>query len=152
MIGPQADPDPALYACSRVVQLGPVRLERLPHVARAAAALVIPYADLPVTRVMQPLKLKEYLATGKPVIARALPATDLWADCLDLVDSSEQFSQRVRLRLDTGLPEQQRIARKRLMDESWSQKAQQFASWTLAEERSERVTERQPVSGECVAE
>ena len=39
--------------------------ERLPALAREAAVLVMPYADLPVTRAMQPLKLKEYLATGQ---------------------------------------------------------------------------------------
>jgi hypothetical protein len=35
----------------------------------------MPYADLAATRAMQPLKLKEYLATGRPVVVRDLPAT-----------------------------------------------------------------------------
>ena len=56
----------------------------------------MPYADLPVTRAMQPLKLKEYLATGKPVVVRDLPATEPWADCLDVAETPEAFAAAVR--------------------------------------------------------
>ena len=84
--------------------------------------LVMPYADLPVTRAMQPLKLKEYLATGKPTVVRDLPATRGWGDCLDLAGSPEEFAHLVRLRLATGLPAEQRAARTRLAGESWATK------------------------------
>ncbi len=47
-------------------------MEELPALAQQASVLIMPYADLPVTRVMQPLKLKEYLATGRPVVAAPL--------------------------------------------------------------------------------
>src|SRR5205814_357991 len=89
LVGPEADPDPGLAAVPRVVRTGPVPLEELPAVARAAAVLIMPYADLPVTRAMQPLKLKEYLATGKPAVVTDLPAVRPWADCMDLADSPE---------------------------------------------------------------
>ena len=69
LAGPEADPDPALASVPRTVRLGPLPFESLPALAREAAVLVMPYADLPVTRAMQPLKFKEYLATGRPVVA-----------------------------------------------------------------------------------
>ncbi len=75
LAGPEAEPDPALIGCRRVVRLGPVPFAQLPRLAREAAVLIMPYADLPVTRAMQPLKLKEYLATGRPAVVRDLPAT-----------------------------------------------------------------------------
>jgi glycosyltransferase involved in cell wall biosynthesis len=114
------------------VRLGQVPFERLPRLAREAGALVMPYADLPVTRAMQPLKLKEYLATGKPVVVRRLPATRDWADCLDLVDTPEAFSEAVRRRLARGLPEEQARARARLAGETWGAKARAFEGWALA--------------------
>jgi hypothetical protein len=80
---------------------------------------------------MQPLKLKEYLATGKPVVARDLPATRPWADCLDLADTPEMFSRLVRERLSAGLPEPQARARGRLRDETWVDKAALFSRWAL---------------------
>src|SRR5207253_4130338 len=114
LVGPQADPDPKLLRCPRVVRLPAVPFALLPRLAREAAVLIMPYADLPVSRAMQPLKLKEYLATGLPVVVRDLPANREWADCLDLVDSPETFSRAVLTRLATGIPREQRAARARL--------------------------------------
>ena len=91
----------------------------------------MPYADLPVTRAIQPLKLKEYLATGKPVVVRDLPATRPWDDCLDLADTPESFAAAVRMRLTEGMPAQQRAARSRLAAESWDAKARDFERWVF---------------------
>jgi hypothetical protein len=93
----------------------------------------MPYADLPVTRAMQPLKLKEYLATGRPVVVRDLPATRGWGDCCDLADTPEAFAAAVLRRLESGMPEGQRAARGRLGGESWAEKARQFEAWALAD-------------------
>ena len=131
LLGPQADPDPQLYATRRVVHVPPVLFEQLPAVAAAVDVLVMPYADLPVTRAMQPLKLKEYLATGRPAVVRDLPSTREWGDCLDLAGTSEEFSRLVRLRLTTGLPAQQLSARARLTDETWAEKARRLEQWAL---------------------
>lgn len=136
LVGPESDPDRALLVAPRVVRVPALDFQQLPAVARAASVLVMPYADLPVTRAMQPLKLKEYLSTGKPTVVRDLPATRPWADCLDLADSPEAFARAVRLRLETGLPEEQARARARLRDESWDRKAEQLAQWALASPRS----------------
>ena len=127
LAGPEQGPDPELLRLPRVHRIGPVPFDRLPAFAREAAVLIMPYADLPVTRAMQPLKLKEYLATGKPAVARDLPANREWADALDLVDSAAAFSAAVRRRLETGLPAEQAIARLRLVHEGWAEKSRAFA-------------------------
>src|SRR5262249_37323525 len=108
----------------------------LPHLAREAAVLIMPYADLPVTRAMQPLKLKEYLATGRPAVVRDLPANQEWDDCLDLAATPQSFSDAVRRRLGTGLPEEQRRARARLATETWAKKACLFERSAFGEEAS----------------
>jgi hypothetical protein len=135
-VGPEGNPDPALYRCRRLFRLPPCDFGELPCLARAADVLIMPYADLPVTRAMQPLKLKEYLATGKPVVVRDLPATRPWADCLDVADSPESFSKLVRSRLVTGLPAHQRQPRSRLALETWAEKARVFQHWINLTSRS----------------
>jgi hypothetical protein len=138
LVGPEADPEPALLELPRVRHLPPVPYTRLPQLARAASVLIMPYADLPVTRAMQPLKLKEYLATDRPAVARSLPAAEAWQDCCDLADSPAEFSWHVRERIASGLPAAQRWARGRLAAESWAAKAEQFAAWLMpAESRSD---------------
>ena len=132
LVGPEADPDPALYSPGRVCRVPGVPYEELPGIARQAAVLVMPYADLPVTRAIQPLKMKEYLATGRPVVSRRLPSTEPWADAMDVVGSAEEFSRAVLLRLARGLPESQAVARQRLGQESWTEKARQLERLALA--------------------
>jgi glycosyltransferase involved in cell wall biosynthesis len=131
LVGPEADPDPALAGIARVVRLPPLPFERLPDLAAEVQVLVMPYADLPVTRAMQPLKLKEYLATGRPVVVRDLPATRGWFDCLDLAGSPEEFARAVGLRLRTGVPPEQQAARGCLAKEGWQAKAHDLERWAF---------------------
>jgi glycosyltransferase involved in cell wall biosynthesis len=132
LVGPKDDPDPALLQTPRVAWLPSLPYERLPSLAHEAPVLVMPYADLPVTRAMQPLKLKEYLATGKPAVVRDLPANRPWTDCMDLAATQEAFAKAVQQRLETGLPAEQRQSRKRLADEGWEEKARLFERFLLA--------------------
>lgn len=122
-VGPQQDPDPRLATLPRVHLAGPAEFADLPALAREAAVLVMPYADLPVTRAMQPLKMREYLATGRPVVVTRLPAVGGWEDCMDVADNADDFASRVLERLGSALPDSQRQARVRLKNESWRGKA-----------------------------
>lgn len=137
LVGPQQDPDPELLALERVRVLPPVAFETLPSLAAASDVLIMPYIDADVTRAMQPLKLKEYLATGKPVVVRDLPATQPWGDCLDLAETPEEFSALVRERLNNSLPAAQTQSRGRLANESWSAKARQFEEFACIPNRGE---------------
>ena len=123
LVGPREDPDPALDSVPNVVVRPAVPFARLPALAQRAAVLVMPYADLPVTRAMQPLKMKEYLATGRPAVVRRLPATSPWADALDVASTAGEFARLVRERIISGLPPAQAAARERLRDEGWAAKA-----------------------------
>lgn len=134
LVGPRTDHDPALFRIPRVVWVPKVPYEELPAIAREAAVLVMPYIDAPGLRESQPLKLKEYLASGKPAEVRDLPANRVWADALDLAGTPEEFSAAVRRRLIEGLSPQQRAARQRLERETWDQKAQQFERWAMGED------------------
>ncbi|MFO0850046.1 MAG: glycosyltransferase [Gemmataceae bacterium] len=129
LVGPQDDPDPELFRLPRVAVRPAVSYDRLPTLAAAASVLVMPYIDAPVTRAMQPLKLKEYLATGKPVVVRDLPATRLWADACDVAGAADQFAALVQQRLVGELPGEQAAVRGRLAAEGWEAKARQFEEW-----------------------
>ena len=125
MIGPVASPavKEELLSIPYVEYWGLFPYAQLPQLAELADVLMMPYYDMKVTRQMQPLKLTEYLATGKPAVVRELPATEAWQDALDVVSTVEDFSRLVRLRAKTGLPETQRLARQRLEEETWEAKA-----------------------------
>jgi len=130
-LGPEEDPDPAWLTGANVHRFGPQPFESLPQWAAAADVLMMPYIDAPVTRAMQPLKLKEFLATGRPVVVRDLPAVEPWRDGLDACSQPMAFADAVLKRVRTGLPPEQQQARERLTQESWSAKAEQLFRWAL---------------------
>ena len=131
LVGPQQDPDPLIKSLARVKLPGPSPYENLPALAAEADVLVMPYADLAVTRAMQPLKLKEYLATGRPVVSTRLPALAGWEDCLDIADGPAEFASAVLRRSVSDLPDAQSVARKRLQLEGWNMKAEEFVNVLL---------------------
>jgi glycosyltransferase involved in cell wall biosynthesis len=141
LIGPEDNPPEELAALSRVVRAPAVPFERLPQLAGSAAVLIMPYADMPVTRAMQPLKLKEYLATGKPVVVSDLPASRRWNAALDLAATPEDFSEIVRDRIVSGLPDSQKGARLLLSEESWNAKAALFLDWVQGRARPLELSE-----------
>jgi len=126
LVGPVQSPDARLAKLQHVKIPGPVPYAQLPVLAEAADVLVMPYADLPVTRAIEPLKFKEYLATGKPVVVRKLPATQAWAEAADVVDAVEDLTAAVMQRIREGVPASQRQVRRSLDGEAWTDKAQQF--------------------------
>jgi glycosyltransferase involved in cell wall biosynthesis len=128
-VGPRDNPDPDLFQIPRVRFFPALPYEELPLLAAHAAVFIAPYADLPVTRAMQPLKLKEYIATGKPVVVRKLPATEPWSDCANVADTPVAFAAAVLERLKHGVPPEQQLARKRLDAEGWDAKAELFERW-----------------------
>lgn len=123
LVGPEQESPRELNDLRRVIRCGAVSMSRLPALAAAADVLVMPYIDSPVTRAMQPLKLKEYLATGKPVVATDLPAVREWADCLDVATESRQFVKLVQRNCADGIAPAQFAARRRLRQESWQAKS-----------------------------
>ncbi|MAE64411.1 MAG: hypothetical protein CMJ18_09075 [Phycisphaeraceae bacterium] len=133
LVGPDQSPDPRLESLPGVRLPGPADFDALPALAAAADVLVMPYADLPVTRAMQPLKFKEYLATGRPVVVPSLPAMRPWRDTADVVETREAFVEAVRRRIAEGVPDDQARARLRLADESWDRKAEVFEEVLLGE-------------------
>ncbi|MFW5682924.1 MAG: glycosyltransferase, partial [Phycisphaeraceae bacterium] len=134
LVGPTDGEPPAALREAGVVLPGPAAYGELPAIAGRSDVLVMPYVDAPVTRAMQPLKLKEYLATGRPVVARDLPATRPWADACDVVSSEADLLAAVRRRLSDGIDADQLAARRRLSEQTWRGKALRLSAILTGDE------------------
>ena len=126
-IGPHARAPSALLKHPHITFEDAVPQSNLCRRAVDADVLVLPYRSSAATKAMQPLKLKEYLATMLPVVSTDLPAVAPWRDALDVADSRVGFARAVLEAAQRGLSGDQRRARARLASESWRAKANEFA-------------------------
>jgi glycosyltransferase involved in cell wall biosynthesis len=108
--------DPAgLRRLPNVHLLGEKRLADLPAYIRGFDVGIIPYRLNDFTRSITPLKLMEYLATGKPVVSSPLPAALPYADVLGIADGVDEFEAQIVAALDEPAgrwEERQRVARR----------------------------------------
>ncbi len=71
LIGPGALP--ARFAHPRLRVHAPMPHRDLRGAVSACQAMILPFRDTPLTRAVDPVKMYEYLALGKPVLCPALP-------------------------------------------------------------------------------
>lgn len=80
--------------------IGHVPYEELPPYLHEANVLLIPYILNDATRAVHPLKLFEYLATGRPVVASPLPSLLPYRGALRIAGGVEQWIDAVSGALD----------------------------------------------------
>ena len=91
MVGRLAvDPGP-LRDLPNVVFAGPQPYESLPRWAKAFDVAIIPYRLTRQVVNSNPLKLREYLATGKPIVAVSAPEIDRFAEHVRIARTPQDF-------------------------------------------------------------
>ncbi|ARU55226.1 MAG: glycosyltransferase [Pseudomonadales bacterium] len=96
LIGPVSTDIAPLAALDNVTILGAKRHQDLPAYVSGWQVSLLPFRSCPQIKACNPLKLREYLAVGKPVIATDFPALDGYRDCVNIVDSAESFVTALR--------------------------------------------------------
>jgi glycosyltransferase involved in cell wall biosynthesis len=79
--------------------LGMKPVSELPAYLKGVDVCIMPYRINETTKYIYPLKLHEYMATGKPVVAMAIPAVEEFRDLLYVAEDSAQFVDLVALAL-----------------------------------------------------
>jgi glycosyltransferase involved in cell wall biosynthesis len=102
----------SLLEMSNVRWLGPKAYEDLPRYVAAFDVGLIPYRSTAYTRACFPLKLYEYLAAGKPVVASGLPALTEMQPHVTVAETHAEFVGAVQTALgtDAEAPRKERFA------------------------------------------
>jgi len=119
MIGRLAVDPGSLKDLPNVVFAGPQPYRSLAQWARAFDVAIIPYK--PTRQVMNsnPLKLREYLATGKPVVAVPIPETSRFADCVRIASGVDEFLRAIEEALASDSPADARRRMAAVANMSW---------------------------------
>jgi glycosyltransferase involved in cell wall biosynthesis len=96
--------------------LGMKSVDELPSYLKGIDVCMMPYRVNETTTFIFPLKLFEYLATGKPVVSMAIPAVSKLGNYVYVADSQEEFVQSITAALSEvgDEPSRKRMAFARL--------------------------------------
>ncbi len=85
-----------LTSRKNVFHRGMISYIELPSLIANFDVTIIPHKVDQLTQSMNPLKIYEYLAAGKPIIATAVPGADQFQDLVKLAVSPDDFAMKIR--------------------------------------------------------
>jgi glycosyltransferase involved in cell wall biosynthesis len=105
--------------------LGQKPYELIPHYGKCFDVAILPWKANKWTEAANPIKLKEYLALGKPIVST--PAFTELQHYLDVVyeaNTPETFAESINKALKEDCSERIAARRKKVQDSSWDSKAE----------------------------
>ncbi|MCL4683630.1 glycosyltransferase [Myxococcota bacterium] len=136
VIGPQAMVIDRLLAEPNVVYLGPIAYDRLPAFAAQFDIGIMPWLRNEWIEGCNPIKLKEYLALGFPIVTTRFPMLAPYEDLVYAAEDQPEFLAQLTRALATRDPAAAQARRERVADSSWAALSQQAAVWLALEEES----------------
>jgi len=120
MLGPI---DPRVESRARsipgIVWGGFVPQTELPPYLRGVDVFIMPHQVNELRKKANPLKIWEYLATGKPFVSVDLPALDPVRHLVDIAADRQQFIQLLQARLEHPLPGRAEASQEFARSQSW---------------------------------
>ncbi len=86
----------------------------------ACDVLIMPWNDSDWIKACNPIKLKEYLAVGRPIVTTDFPALDGWRDLVAVADGPEAFANAIKIAF--GKTADHDAILQRLASETWDVK------------------------------
>jgi glycosyltransferase involved in cell wall biosynthesis len=123
----------ALQSLPNVVFAGMVPYETLPDWARAYDVSIMAYKRGPFAENANPLKLREYLACGKPVVSTPMPAVEPFRQHVLIASTTDEFVACIDQALATDSAQATRARMAAIEHMSWDARVAEVAA--LVEER-----------------
>lgn len=101
--------------------LGRKPYESLPAYCRAFDAGVIPFRVNELTKAVNPIKLREYLAAGLPVVATPMPELEQYRHLIAIAEGPDRWERALEAALSAP-PERRRALSEAMAEETWPSK------------------------------
>ena len=123
LVGRVAVDASSLAALPNVVMAGSVPYETVPDWARAFDICIMPYFQDAFSKAANPLKMREYLATGRAVVSVPLPEVERFGGGVVLARSDEEFLRRIEEELASDSDEKRAARRQSVAPMTWDARA-----------------------------
>jgi glycosyltransferase involved in cell wall biosynthesis len=134
--------DKSIPNLPNVHRLGMKHVTQLPAYIKGFDVCIMPYRVNETTRYIFPLKLFEYLATGRPVVATPIPAVQLHRDYLYVASTPDEFAAAVGRALQEDSPSGRERRRKHALAYDWDAHIQKKLDALTTEFGPERAASR----------
>ncbi len=111
-----------LKSLSNVRFLGPREHGELPSYVQHWDVSLLPFVDNAQIRACNPLKLREYLAAGRPIVATPFPALQAYANHIEQASKAETFADAIEASL-ADTPDNRRRRHEAVLADSWQSRA-----------------------------
>jgi glycosyltransferase involved in cell wall biosynthesis len=129
------DPAP-LQRRANVRLLGRQPYARLPAFCRRFSVGLVPFVVNEYTRAINPIKLREYLSAGLPVVATALPEVEAWAPLAAAARDRDDFVRLVEAALRDDAPGRRAERSAAMRAETWEEKVAAIGRQVLRTRRA----------------
>ena len=113
----------ALRAQANISLLGPRDYQELPSYSQHWYAGILPFKDNRQIQACNPLKLREYLAAGRPIVSTSFPALAPYRDLINIAENAEQFAIALESSVRGQSQEHKELRQNSVLNEDWKVKA-----------------------------
>lgn len=128
-----------LSSFPNVYMLGQKEYQQIPQYGRNFDVCIMPWQQNEWIKACNPIKLKEYLALGKPVVSTPFPELQKYSDFVYQALDAAEFSRKIALAIEEDSWEQAIIRQKAVENDTWEAKAQHVIDTIFAEAATVRV-------------
>jgi glycosyltransferase involved in cell wall biosynthesis len=104
---------------ANVIKIGKKEYQQLPNYYNNIDIGIIPFYKNETTKAVNPIKMYEYLAAGKPIVATELPEMKLFPNHIFTANNIEQFFKAIKKAKKAIKPELERERKKIARRHSW---------------------------------
>jgi len=148
-VGPISADVSRLRQFNNVYFLGHKPYEQVPSYGKEFDVAIMPWNKNKWIEFCNPVKTKEYLALGKPIVSTYYPEIEPYSDIVYIARDYDDFVSCIRKAVKENDPAKVQERRKRVKNETWDSKVEQFRAAVEKGLRQKRCSCSESVIGEA---
>lgn len=116
----------ALTSLPNVIIKGAIPYNEVPQFLKTVDVCMIPHKDTLYSRSMSPLKLFQYLGSGRPIVSTSIAGVERWNGLISIANNYQEFIQYIDMALNQDSEERSRKRIEAVKPETWSRRVEEM--------------------------
>lgn len=129
LVGPISADVSVLRTYKNIYFLGQKKYEEIPHYGKVFDVAIMPWNKNKWIEFCNPVKVKEYLALGKPVVSTYYPEIEPYSDIIYVAHDYNQFVSHIRKAVEENNIGLRLARREKVKFETWDSKVEQIKAF-----------------------